>query len=864
MSMQFSLNGSDWIITGWWENQWRLQKSIELRQSLEAVVRNIPGEVPGAVNLDLIRAGRLPDPNYGLNSILGEWVTNREWFYEKDFTIPSGMRGEKYMLVFKGLDFHGEIYLNGKRLTSFYGMFKPVEIDITGIVDTEDSNHLTVVFFRSPEVYGQFGWTNRIKTVKSRFNYIWDWCPRIVPVGIWDDVFIKVYNRTRIEDFYPKAGISKDDSAMDMINSPAGIETDNEITGVINIESTMDAAVPGEYTFNYQVFHEGSEVYARQDKVNLLACRQVVKSEIVLENPKLWWPNGLGSQPLYNVKLTVINGDGLVCDDCEKRIGFRSVEFVQNHGASPDARPYTMMVNGRRVFLKGVNWVPLSPFYGAVKKSEYRAYLKRFKDMNCNLLRIWGGAILEKQAFYDLCDEMGLMVWQEFPQSSSGLNNAPSDDPDFLKELEQAAIHYIKEKRHHACHVIWCGGNELMGDNYTPSDENHENLNMLKGLVDRLDNGKYFLPTSASGPTFCADKRDFGKGVHHDVHGPWNYLENPEHYEFFDGDDSLFRSETGCPGISRYETLEKYRGDFPLWPPDHDNPYWVHRGAWWIQRTQLTNLFGEWKEDGSELAEYIRSSRFIQAEALRYAVEATRRREPASSGFIIWMGNEPFPNNSNTSVIEFDGTPKPAYYWVKKAYSSLHASLRHQKIGYSAGESFVGEVFVHDEFGNLSGDAEIKADIYDIHGNRLHSYSWKPNSPIRDRAAAQAGTVEWRIASCPFDIFVIRVSVLEKEQVLSENNYIFTIGSTQVFKPLRDLPKCHIDVKCSQSPSGFEWIVSNTSNVAALGVFIYGKDPAKFLYVSDNYLTLMPNEQKRVYISTGSGTPIQKDDICIE
>ncbi len=129
--------------------------------------------------------------------------------------------------------------------------------------------------------------------------------------------------------------------------------------------------------------------------------------------------------------------------------------------------------------MRGVDWVPISPFYGAVSREDYINYLKRFKTMDCNLLRIWGGAILEKHDFYDLCDEMGLMVWQEFPQSSSGLDNTPPDDPAYLKELEKTAAIFIKRRRHHACHVIWCGGNELMWENLIPVNENHINIKTL-------------------------------------------------------------------------------------------------------------------------------------------------------------------------------------------------------------------------------------------------------------------------------------------------------------------------------------------------------------------------------------------------
>lgn len=486
-----------------------------------------------------------------------------------------------------------------------------------------------------------------------------------------------------------------------------------------------------------------------------MAAKQKTQFEIVINNVEKWWPSGYGEQALYQIELTIMHENQVFCDRNVKKIGFRSIYFIQNEGAEEGAIPYTLILNDKRVFLKGVNWVPISPFYGSVTTEQYRKYLQRFKDMNCNILRVWGGAILEKHAFYDLCDEMGLMVWQEFPQSSSGINNTPPDGQVFLKKLEEVATVFVKRRRHHASHIIWCGGNELMWEGFRPVDERHSNIKLLKEVVERLDNGKHFLPASASGPRFCADKSEFGKGVHHDVHGPWSYLGEAEQYSFFNGDDSLFRSETGCPGISRIGALEKYRGKYSIWPPDNNNLYWIHRGAWWIQWKELSKLFGEWDANGDEIEDYIKASRFLQSEALRYAIEATRRREPVSSGFIIWMGNEPFPNNANTSVIEYDGTPKPCYYWIRNAFSSLHVSAKYSRLNYNCNEEFIGDIYVTSDF-NEEKDVKVNAQGVDLRGNVLCEEFW--DIKIKDYVTS-LGAIKWNIAPCENNIFFLRLKL---------------------------------------------------------------------------------------------------------
>ena len=520
-----------------------------------------------------------------------------------------------------------------------------------------------------------------------------------------------------------------------------------------------------------------------------------------------------------------------------------------------------MIFNEKRIFIRGVNWVPISPFYGNVKRKDYLKYLKRFKEMNCNLLRVWGGGILEKQDFYELCDEMGLMVWQEFPQSSSGINNSPPDNPEFIAELKTIATRYILKKRHHASHVIWCGGNELMNDDYKPVTEGHPNIFMLKNLVEEFDDNKYFLPCSASGPVFIANEDDFGKGIHHDVHGPWNYLDDPKHYDYFNNDDALFRSETGCPGMSRLETLNKYKGSYSLWPPDQSNPYWIHRGAWWIQKRQLEKLFGNWAEDGSQVDEYIKSSRYIQAESLRYSIESTRRREPKASGFIIWMGNEPFPNNSNTSVIEYDGTPKPSYYWIKKSFSKIHVSAKYEKIGYITGEYFRSSIYVTSEIKNTGRHYAVRFQIADIKGNAFKDF-WI-ESEISE-LVSKVHDIEWLVQKCPNDIFILRVSIFEYDKKLLENTYLFTTDNKHVFNPLRQLPRSSLILNKEPGCKRTIWSILNNSDFAAIGVYLYGRSPGKFIEISDNYFLILPGEKKEMNITDFEGEAVDLDDICIE
>ncbi|MFW5985606.1 MAG: glycoside hydrolase family 2 protein, partial [Halanaerobiaceae bacterium] len=825
-------NGQDWQITGWNKNQWRLNNSLELGEKIAAQVSTFSGEVPGAVQLDLLNEGLIPDPNYGLKSRDCEWVNNREWFYEKEFTLPQNFRAEKYELCFEGLDSQGEIHFNGQKIADFSGTFIPVKVDITGEINLEESNHLRVIFYQNPEVDGQIGYTDQIDFLKPRFNYGWDWIPRIVPVGIWDDVYIKAYNNLQIKDFNPQTSLQQKKKA-----------------GTINIKNDLEVEKQQDYIFRYTVYdNQGNKVKTKKETSFLRAANQVYESEIKLEDIELWWPHGYGKQPLYEIKVTIFyekEGQKNVCDSWSKKVGFREVEFKQNHNSPQKARPYTLYINGQRIFMKGVNWVPISPFYGGVNREDYYNYLQRFKEMNCNILRVWGGAILEKEDFYELCDELGLLVWQEFPQSSSGLNNTPPAGEDYLEELQKVAEVFIKKRRHHVSLIIWCGGNELTWEDGTPVDERHKNINLLKKIVESRDPDKHFLPTSPSGPSFANDKQHLGEGVHHDVHGPWKYQGTPEHYHFYNHDDALIRTENGCPGISRLSTLQKYQKDYQLWPPNRSNPYWEHRGAWWVQQDELTSLFGEWEQTGNEIKSYIKASRFIQAEALRYALEGTRRREPQSSGFLIWMGNEPYPNNANTSVLEYDGTPKPAYYWVKEAFSAHHVSAKYNRISYVSGEEFKADIFVNSDF-QKEKKYKIRARLVDIKGRIIKDQQWEiTTSSLGDRV----GDLHWQTEELEQNIFFLRLNLVLEKQEVSKNTYIFTLDSRHPFYPLKKLLASEIDFE----QKGSEIKLVNNSATVKPCIFLAGEkinSPKPFLNFNKGYFILFPGETEKIKVES--------------
>ena len=821
------LNGDDWTLTGWWRHQWKLTATMETDMAIPATIATIPATVPGAVQCDLIQAGLMDDPFYGDDSLKGEWINLRDWTLCKEFEVPADFQGwgKRCVLHFGGLDFCGQIQLNNVKIREFWGMFEPVDIDVTDQLRYGEKNHLRVLFTFSPEVDGQYGFTSKIDIPKSRFNYVWDWCPRIVPVGIWEDVWLESYVRARLTDYYPKA-----------------VPT-SEHTGRLETTAELDCADAGIYTAEC-ILSDGDKIVAHESAK--FAC-EVGKNDLALSmdcgDIELWWPRGEGEQKLYDACIRIVTANGVVCQEQHKRVGFRTVKFVSNQDSPEGARPYTMQVNGRNIFLHGVNWVPYLPYYGATRREGYENYLTRFADMNCNILRVWGGAILEKEDFYDLCDEYGLLVWQEFNQSSSGIDNYPNSDPVWIERLEKVSAHYIRAKRSHACHAVWCGGNELLDAYSVPADETHPNLKMLKELCDALDPDACFLPCSASGPTFCATDR-FGEGVHHDNHGPWKYAGPKGQYDYYNNDDSLFRSEVGTQSVNRIETLEKYKGRYDVWPPDLSNRYWLHRAAWWTQRDEMTAWFGPWSDEERDMVKYTALSQYLQWESLRYSSEATHRRWPQASGYIVWGGDEPFPNNANCNLIEQDGTPKPAYYALQNAFRPIHVSASYDKLYFTPGEEMRIGLYV-TQFVQEPVAGTVKYELRNLWGEVLFGGSCNAKAECGVQALEE---VRWTVGGhIPGGVFLLRMQMESNGTVVSTNQAIFTIAGDELpLGPLAALPKAQVEAVCKDG----RLRLTNTGKEAAVGLFVYGTDPEAFLKASKNYLTLLPGEVADIELST--------------
>ncbi|MCQ2426708.1 MAG: hypothetical protein MJ070_11300, partial [Lachnospiraceae bacterium] len=363
------------------------------------------------------------------------------------------------------------------------------------------------------------------------------------------------------------------------------------------------------------------------------------------------------------------------------------------------------------------NMTPLDIMYGCVDEARYEKMLKLAKDGNVDIIRVWGGGIIEKEAFYDLCDQYGIMIWQEFIQSASGINSVPSKDPRFLALAEKTAVAAVKEKRNHVSLTFWSGGNELGDEFHKPAGYEDENIAMLKSVCDRLNSDVLMLPTSASGPS---EINVPGKPeMNHDIHGPWKYGGPIGHYTHYNESTCMLHSEFGVDGMTNLPMIEKY-----LAPENRDKVYtpannltWRHHGEWWDTSVRDFKRFGDMTDD---LPSFVKVSQYIQAEGIRYALEAHRRRAWNCCGAIIWQFNEPWPNVSCTCVVDYECNPKFAYYYYRDAMKPYHISMRYDKLIWDAGETFDGKLALLDDT-KSDKPSKILATVTDQDGKVLAS-----------------------------------------------------------------------------------------------------------------------------------------------
>ncbi|HEY8590831.1 MAG TPA: glycoside hydrolase family 2 TIM barrel-domain containing protein, partial [Naasia sp.] len=622
----------------------------------------IPASVPGSVQHDLRRAGLLDDLYVGRNTLAAEWAADRTWLYERAFEAPPEWRGSTVRLRLDRVDYAARFLLNGTPLGEHASIFTPAVFDVTDALAWEGENRLTVVLGPAPEEQDQMGRTSLVRTRKPRMGYWWDFCPRLVNLGLGGAVTLQRLPDARLEDVAVHPVLSTDAGRCDLR---------------VEIDVDRGQGSPDRVRIEVDILSGKDRVAAVTAPVEAGSGRATVHLQLELTRPELWWPNGAGEQSMYRAEVRLAT-DSAVVDTRITAFGVRRIELVRNDTPDPDAPPYTFVINGRRIYITGWNWVPVDALYGVPRAEKLEHLLELAAAAHCNLLRVNGVGLIETAEFYEHCDRLGILVWQEFVLTSSATDRKPSEDAGYLAAVVDEALGIVRSRRNHPSLAVWCAGNELESLEKLPLDDSEPVIAALRQVATALDQDTVWLPTSARGRKpfngLSSIRRD-PDGLH-DVHGPWLYEGLDAQYELYNAGTSLFHSELGAEAITNRETLHDVVPPAELTVAGMTGPTWRHLGAWWLRTDVWEQTFGV----VDDLDKLVALTQFLQAEAVRYGVEANRRRAWRNSGSLPWQFDEPYPMVGSTAAVDYYGRPKPLYYAIAEAYAPVAVSARYDTL----------------------------------------------------------------------------------------------------------------------------------------------------------------------------------------
>lgn len=687
----------------------------------------IPAAVPGAVQLDWGRARGLPPLHHGQNVRAYEGLEDFFWLYRTRIPAFARRPGEALFLTTAGLDYHGEIRVAGKTWLAHTGNATPFALDLSA---APADAVLEILIHPAPKrADAPPGRSQADHSTKPAVSYGWDWHPRLITLGLSEDVRFEVRPAIHWVDVDFAYQLTEDLSAADV---------------------TVRIATNAPSASTWRLRAPDGAVVLRSEKCH--AMRDTSQSETFparLAGPELWWTHDQGVPALYTLEVELPSGDRL-----ERKVGFRRVRLVMDPGGwddnagFPKSRnhpPVTLELNGRTLFAKGSNWVNPDLFHGTITAATYAPLLQLARDAHFNLLRCWGGAPVAKESFFEQCDELGLLVWQEFPLAC----NRYPDDADYLQRLDTESRAIIRRVRQHPSLAFWCGGNELFNAWSRMTDQSLA-LRLLNRNCYDLDRNTPFLPTAPIDGMGHGDYRFIGDG-------------GRDIFQIFQAARYTAYSEFGCPAPSPVAYLRTIIPETEWWPPRPGTSWEIHHGfgAWeadltsWLCIPLIERLFGPVKS----IDELVARGEWLQSEGLKSVYEEARRQAPRCSMALNWCYNEPWPTAANNSIVNWPAQPKPAYASVRAACRPTLFSARIPHFQWRPGDRLTAEIWLlHDAPAPRPG-GEMHASLI-VGGERHLLTRWKfPAGPANRNLAGPV--VEFLIpaAAAPGEIILELISV---------------------------------------------------------------------------------------------------------
>ncbi|HEY6120329.1 MAG TPA: glycoside hydrolase family 2 protein [Pyrinomonadaceae bacterium] len=780
-----------------------------------------PASVPGCVHTDLLANKLIDDPFYRDNEKNLQWIGRTDWEYQTTLTVtPELLNHTNVDLVFDGLDTYAQVYLNESLILKADNMFRTWRIDCKQAVKV-GMNTLRITF-RSPinEILpvmakmsyelpapNDQGEKTSPYTRKAPYQYGWDWGPRFVTSGIWRAVSLEAWDHVRVNDIQI---VTKDIStSVAQLVANVEIETAVSTRAMLILDNLTTRTVAG------------------KKEVTLEKGTHTVAIEFAIPRPKLWWPNGLGAHPLYTFRARVII-QNRVADQKTTRTGLRTLELRQQVDQS--GKSFTFIVNGVPVFAKGGNWIPADSFPSRITREKYRYLVKSVHDTNMNMLRVWGGGIYESDNFYNLADEMGILIWQDFMFACSMY---PGSD-EFLNNVRAEAVDNVKRLRNHPSIVLWAGNNEIetawmnwgwrqkfpssLWDDYKKLF-----LGVLPDVCAKLDPSRPYWPSSPHGG-LDDDPDSMRSGDSHF----WRVWHAAEPFTNYEKQSPRFMSEYGFQSFPQSESVDRYTQ-----PADRDieSPIMLAhqrhpRGNQLVREYMLRDF-----PPPKDFESFLYVSQVLQAEGIRIGAEHLRRIMPQNMGSLYWQIDDCWPVASWSSI-DYYQRWKALQYYARRFYSNLLISPSLQN-GYL-------KFFVISDL-TKSVDAKLKVSLMDAAGRLVTSFVRDVRvAPLSSRSYFDLNVAQLLSGREPKDSIIYCELLLEQKVVSSHDFFFVPFKEASLRQPI---------IEPEIVPLGHGFKVTLSSNNFAKSVYLSLPDlDGNF---SDNYFDLVPGAKVSVeYHST--------------
>lgn len=757
-----------------------------------------PATVPGVVHTDLLQNKIIEDPFFRLNERGLQWIDKEDWVYETCFTLAADMmRKENMELVFEGLDTYADVYLNDECILKANNMFRRWSIPVRQYIREE--NNILKVYFHSPvkidvpkwdalpyqypasndqsENGGLFNKKISIFARKAGYHYGWDWGPRLVTSGIWRPVYIRAWSDLRINDVFIEQ--KEVGAGRAVIAGHVELDADKDMDGVlVTITDEATGRVLGEW------------------QADLKRGTNRVTVDFVLHKPKLWWSNGLGEPFLYRFRTDIIAG-GELLDSKTERVGIRSLKVV--HQPDKDGHTFYIELNGRPVFAKGANYIPLDNFLPRVTPENYKRTILDAAGVNMNMLRVWGGGIYENDVFYDLCDEHGIMIWQDFMFACSMY---PAEGA-LLDNIHQEAVDNVKRLRNHACIALWCGNNECQdawlgwGWKREIERQNKEYADKiwaqyrqqyhvtLPGVVREYAPGTFYWPSSPF--AFEGEMSGTTDGDRH----YWSVWHGKAPISDYDSEKSRFFSEYGFQSFPEFESVKRYAPYPEDWDIRSEVMMSHQRGGDHANGLIETYLLNEYKKP-RDFRAFLYMNHVLQGDAIKTAIESHRRQMPYNMGTLFWQHNDCWPVASWASR-DYYGRWKAQHYYVRKAYDDILIS--------PVVEGDDLKVYaVSDRLENTSGRLQLQVCQFD--GTVVHHWGKSVGISGNDSRVCFSAPLAKLLEGANRGTVYVRVDYTDKSGRVYHNNYC--LGKQKDM----DYPKVDLQTEVRSIEGGYEVTVS--------------------------------------------------------